>query len=93
MKVLAIEIDKNIGSWEGYSNLLKQEVEHVYELQKKEILREIYFTENKEAVLVLECDNRDEARKVLNMLPLVKEGLIDFNIMELHTYNGFDRLI
>ena len=45
-----------------------------------------------EAVLVLECADVDEARSVLNTLPLVCEGLIGFALIPLSAYPGFARL-
>jgi hypothetical protein len=56
-------------------------------------LREIYFSENQEAVLILECADKIVARQILDTLPLVKRGIIDFEIIELHPYTGFTRLM
>ena len=72
---------------------MKQEAQAVLELQQKEILQEIYFDENHCAVLILECQDKTEAKKILSELPLVKSGFIRFNIKELHPYTGFSRLI
>ena len=43
-------------------------------------------------IILLECANVDEAREVLNTLPLMKEELIDFDIIPLAPYPGFARL-
>jgi hypothetical protein len=43
-------------------------------------------------VLILECADIEEAREVLNTLPLVKEGLITFDVIPLVPYPGFSRL-
>jgi hypothetical protein len=43
-------------------------------------------------VLVLECAGVSEAREVLATLPLVKEGLITFDLIPLVPYPGFARL-
>lgn len=56
-------------------------------------LREIYFTENKNAVLVLECEDKIVAKQLLDNLPLVRKGIIDFEVMELQPYTGFSRLM
>jgi hypothetical protein len=42
---------------------------------------------------VLECNSKEEAGTVIASLPLVKAGLIGFDIMELHPYTGFDRIL
>jgi hypothetical protein len=53
----------------------------------------MYFTaDTREAVLILECGGADEARSHLAELPLVKAGLIDFEIIPLVPYPGFARL-
>ena len=54
---------------------------------------ELYFSADKdEAVLVLECESADEARRALSELPLVCAGLIDFQVIPLVAYPGFARL-
>jgi len=42
--------------------------------------------------LVLECADVDEANAVLSTLPLVKAGLITFELIPLGPYPGFARL-
>ena len=93
MKLLAIEkeIIKQTVS-DNYQELLQEESLAVWQLYKKGIFREIYFTERKNAVAMLECEDVCEAGKILAELPLVKAGLIEFEIMELNAYTGFERL-
>ena len=46
--------------------------------------RELDFRQNRDAaVLVLECEDIAEAREVLGTLPLVREGLIAFELVPL----------
>ena len=93
MKILAIETELKKLNSTSDKEILKQEAQAVLELQQKEILQEIYFDENHCAVLILECQDKTEAKKILSELPLVKSGFIRFNIKELHPYTGFSRLI
>jgi len=93
MKILAIESELKKLNAKTDSEILKDEARAVLELQQKDILREIYFDENHCAVLMLECNNKTEAEKILSGLPLVKDGFISFEIKELHPYTGFSRLI
>ena len=93
MKILAIETELKKLNAKTYSEILKKEALAVLELQQKDILREIYFDENHCAVLILECSDKTEAEKILSELPLVKGGVIQFEIIELHPYTGFSRLI
>lgn len=92
MKILAIEREIKGVSWENSSELLREEAKHVYQLYLADTLREIYFNENKCAVLTLETQDKESAKEVLDNLPLVKSGMIKFEIMELRPYTGFDRL-
>jgi len=92
MKFLAIEKELRQPDPATVKQLLRDEVEAVYQLQQKSIIREIYFNENKCAVIILECINKSEAKSILGELPLVKSGFIDFQISELKPYTGFSRL-
>ncbi len=56
-------------------------------------IRELYFRQDAHsAVLILECQDPEEAEAALATLPLVKEGLITFEIIPLAAYPGFSRL-
>ena len=93
MKILAIEKEITECSWEHSEKLLEQEAQHVFQLYLSDCLREIYFTEDKNAVLILETKDRASAEKLLNDLPLVKSGKIRFEIRELKPYTGYERII
>ncbi len=92
MKIIAIEKELSQNSAE-YEPHLKGEARAVWELQKSGVVREIYFTEEThEAVLILECESAAEAGDYLSRLPLVKSGLIRFEVAALKPYSGFERL-
>lgn len=93
MKILAKE--KEIGSvnWDVFENLLKDEASRIFELYLSDSLREIYFTENKTAVLILETADIKTAKILLDSLPLVKSGMIKFDVMELRPYTGYERIL
>ncbi len=93
MKILAIEKELHSVDWTQQELVLKEEARAVYELYLRDSLREIYFTEKNSAVLVLEAEDKDAAQTILNSLPLVKAGLIGFEIMELRPYTGLKRLV
>lgn len=93
MKILAIEKELKTVDWENESPTLIEEAKAAYKMMLSGNLREIYFTENKDAVLILECENKIVAKHLLGELPLAKKGLIDFDILELHPYTGFSRLM
>ena len=93
MKILAIERVIKGTEWKNSEKLLEQEAQHVFQLYLSDNLREIYFTEEKNAVLVMETKDRKTAEELLNALPLVKSGMIRFEILELLPYTGYERII
>ena len=93
MKILAIEKELKTVDWKKESQILIEEAKSAYKMMLSGSLREIYFTENKQAVLILECEDSIAAKELLNELPLVREGMIDFELMELRPYTGFSRLM
>src|SRR5512139_2612185 len=93
MKFIALEKEIEKATVEHVQPLLRAEAAQVWGLYQANILREIYFRADRpEAVLVMECENISEAEGVLNTLPLVQEGLIEFEIIPLVPYPGFSRL-
>ena len=93
MKILALEREIEGTDWENTENLLEQEAQHIFQLYLSDNLREIYFTEEKNAVLIMETKDKKTAKILLNALPLVKSGKINFEIMELKPYTGYERII
>ncbi len=92
MKVLAIE--KELNNQYNNTELMVNEAERVYELYKQDKIREIYFQkQNHTAVIIFEVKDMIEARELIDSLPLVKNKMIDFELMELIPYNGLDRII
>ncbi len=93
MKILALERETPGTTPEQFAPHLKAEAAHVWELYKSGRIREMYFRrDRKEAVLVLECADAEEAHQILGTLPLVQAGLIRFEVIPLVPYPGFERL-
>lgn len=93
MKILAIEREMESADWGNRSAALREEALHVHKMQLSGELREIYFTEEKNAVLILECADHLAAEEIISQLPLVRKGIIRFDILALHPYTGLSRLI
>lgn len=93
MKILAIEKGIKEVKWDSSIDILEQEAQHVFRLYLSDTLREIYFTEDQEAVLVLETENKEAAKILLDSLPLVKAGKIRYDLLDLRPYMGYERLI
>lgn len=93
MKILAIENEIEGVDWNKLEDVLKNEARQVYNLYLSDTIREIYFTENKNAILVLEMKDKKAAIELLKTLSLVKTGKIKFEVMELRPYTGYDRIM
>lgn len=93
MKILALEIEiagKTAAYFQVYS---EAEARKAWELQQQGFIREIYFrADQKSAVLILEAETIEQAQQIINELPLVKHGLIRFELIPLRAYPGFERL-
>jgi len=93
MKILALEVETPGSTAEQLQPHLRAEARRVWELYQAGILREIYFRQDwPGAVLILECASAGEARAALATLPLVRAGLIAFEIIALRPYPGLARL-
>ena len=93
MKILALEKEIPGITPEQFAPHLKAEAARLWELYQGEQVRETYFRQDRsEAVLILECEDVEEARQILDGLPLVQAGLIRFEIIPLIPYPGFARL-
>lgn len=93
MKFLAIEKENGNAPVIYTGELLTEEAHKAHQLYLAGILREIYFNDDHSAVLILECASMEMAEDSLAGLPLVQNGLIRFELMELRPYTGYERII
>lgn len=92
MKILAIEKELPGVSSADYQPWLKPEARKAWELHQEGLIRELYFTDDHCAVLMLEARDKAHAREIIDQLPLVQQKLIDFDLLALNAYPGFARL-
>ena len=93
MKILALEKELPGATTDQYKQHTKAEAARAWELYQAGVFRELYFRQDENsAVLMLECETVEQAGKILNTLPLVKAGLIEFDLIPLRAYPGFTRL-
>lgn len=93
MKILALEKEIPDTPATAFRALLRAEAAKVWELYQQDVVRELYFNaEEHTAILVLECQDVQAARQILAQLPMVQAGLIEFEIIALIPYDGFERL-
>ncbi|MDY0093643.1 MAG: hypothetical protein RBT80_13170 [Candidatus Vecturithrix sp.] len=93
MQYLINTVDNGHINWSIQSELLMDEAKHVWSLYKKGIIRNIWFSENKDALLMIESENREQVKTILDDFPLVKANLIEYKITLLLPYTGFERLL
>ena len=90
VKILAIEHEVPGSTDDAFQPHLKAEAR---ELVQAGTIRETYFDRDAHvAVLMLECDDVADASIVLDTLPLVRAGLITFELRPLIPYSGYSRL-
>lgn len=93
MKLLAMEKENAGVTADEMQPLHKAEALRVWELYQAGAIREMYFRQDiHTAVLVLECEDMQEAKALLETLPLVEAGMITFEVIPLIPYSGFERL-
>lgn len=93
MKILAIEHELPDATAEQFQQHTRAEALRAWELHQQGVIRELYFrADRSEAVLVLECADVESAHRMLGSLPLVEQGLIEFELIPLVAYQGFARL-
>ncbi len=93
MKVLALGHDTAPADDPRFPELRPAEARRAWDLYQQGLIREIYFRADRpNGVLVLEVPDLAAARAVVDSLPLVAAGLIDFELVPLKPYPGFARL-
>lgn len=92
-KILAVDHLLPGATMEKITPHLKQEAKVAWELYQSGTFRELYFRKDKPgAVIVMECVNVNEAKDIMKKLPLVKEGLIEFEFIPLGHFAPFETM-
>ncbi len=93
MKILAIDKMLPGTTRDRIMPHLKAEVKKAWDLYTSGVCRELYYRGDRSgAVLVLECASVEAARTVIDTLPLVKESLIDFDLIPLGPFASLSLL-
>lgn len=94
MKILGLSRLVPGASQEKVKATLVSEARRGWELYKAGVFREMYTRQDRPgAVVVLECATLDAARDVIGSLPLVQEGLIEFDLIPLGYFRSLELLI
>jgi hypothetical protein len=93
VKILAITRREPGTTFDHIQALQVPEAKEVWRLMGQDLIREIYFDPTRPAVvLVLEAESIDAAQASLAMLPMVAEGRIGFDFLELRPYRQLSNL-
>jgi len=93
MQYLVATSDSGPVDWASKAEELRREAAHVLRLHTRGLVRQIWFTEDRDAILILEAPDLEAARAIAEGLPLVREGLLRYRITSLLPYTGWERLI
>jgi len=93
MKIIAIEKELSNARTIDFRKNAKAEAKALWHIYQSGLVREFYFRrEEKLAVLILEAKNTQIAKTALSKLPFVSKKLIEFELIPLKPYPGFQRL-
>ena len=94
MKVLAIGHPRSGVRWEHIAPYVGEQARSVWEHYESDQVREFYLRADHRpgVVLVLECDDVTEAKRLVAALPVSEADLLDFEIIPLRPYVGFSEL-
>lgn len=84
MKILALDKVTADATPERIRELFMKEVVHTVKLYLADVVREIYFREDRSGtVMVLEVPSMEEAQSLIGTLPLVKEKVLEYDLIPL----------
>ncbi|MBN3855042.1 superoxide dismutase [Paraburkholderia sp. Ac-20340] len=93
MKLLCLDIPLSGASPQTYQPHLLDEIRHGWQLYKSGFVRDIYFRQDRAGVAIIaESDSVETARQALATFPLAQVGLIDWEIIPLGPFVGWESL-
>jgi hypothetical protein len=93
VKLLAIgRLRPGLDARESVAPLARDELRTLWELYGEGVVREMYSPGGPGAILVLEADSLQHAEAELSKLPLVVNGVFDFELVELRPLSAIQML-
>lgn len=72
---------------------IKPEAQKVWEYYAADVVRSIhYIADMSGAVLMLEAKDLEAAREIVAQFPMAKDKILDFEILSLKPYTGFETM-
>ncbi len=89
MKYIVVATRDKKARPEEFAPHLGPEADHVLSMIKKDIVREVYSrSDGQGAVVVLECEDEAEAKRIIADFPLAKAGLLTAEFYGAKPYRG-----
>lgn len=93
MKLFAIDRILPTATEEKIRNVVLKDAFHTWTLYSKDMIREAYFRKDRPGVvLVLEAPSVDDAKRMLATFPLVKAGVVEFDVIPVGHFLPFGTL-
>lgn len=93
MKIIAIDRILPSASEEKIRDVVIQDALHTWVLYSNDVIRELYFRKDRPGVvLIMETPTVGDARMLLSSFPLVKAGVIEFDIIPVGHFVPFGTL-
>ncbi|QPC02616.1 superoxide dismutase [Xylella fastidiosa subsp. multiplex] len=93
MKLLCLDVPQPGASLEKYQPYMLDEVRHGWQMYKSDIIRDIYFRQDRPGVVfIVEAESVDAARKTLSKFPLAEAGLIGWDVIPLGPFVNWEAL-
>ncbi len=93
MKILCLDVPQPGATMEQYAPHMLAEVQHGWSLVKSGFVRDIYFRQDRTGVAIIaEADSVAAARELLKEFPLARAGLIDWEVIPLGAFLGWEAL-
>lgn len=93
MKLLCLDRPLPGASLEALQPHLLDEIRFAWAQYKNDFIREINFRRDRPGVAIIaECASVDQAKEILDEIPLAKAGLIDWDIIPLGPFVNWELL-
>ena len=94
MQILAIDKIEEGVTADILTPHLPQELKATINLYLKDVIRAFYFRKDRPGVVfIMECETVPEAKEILSTLPMVKEKLLDFDLIPIGPLMPLGRLL
>lgn len=82
MKILAIDKVMPDATPDKVKETFMDEVNYTVKMYLADVVREMYFRQDRSGtILMLEAPSLEDARSLINKMPMVQEGLIDYELI------------